>query len=258
MVYGVETCEDTAITRDRLRALEVPYRYVDLDTDPEATAWVRAQHDGARITPTLRLGPEPDPIVVAEPTIERLEALVAQGGHPVRPIRALELHGAAAERPLPVVTVTDAGGSPWRTDSSRAAWLVAFLHGPSCRVCEGWAHQVAARAASFEEVDARPVFVLPVAAADLGPWREELAGGPVVVSDPDGAWRTAVAERLAAPPQGVLLVVADRYLAPRGWLFDQDAGGLVSGDELVAWGRLLQAECPECGGEVDWPTPTAS
>ena len=36
LIYGTATCEDTAVTRSRLRALGVPYREIDVDLDSRA------------------------------------------------------------------------------------------------------------------------------------------------------------------------------------------------------------------------------
>lgn len=209
------------------------------------------------MTPTVRLGEGPGAVVTAEPTIERLETLLRESGRSVRPIRARELHGAAADRPLPILTLATPDDPAWRLETlgARVAPLLCFLHGPGCLVCEGWAHQLDAHAAELAELDARAVYVLPARLEAAATWRDALRPGAVVVSDPASAWRAAVAGRLEAGGAGVLLVVADRYRASRAWLADDDAGGFVGSDELLAWARLLLAECPECGGEVAWPEP---
>ncbi|MGH2468126.1 MAG: hypothetical protein ACRDGL_10425, partial [Candidatus Limnocylindrales bacterium] len=190
--------------------------------DRAASDWVRAQHGGARVTPTVRLGEGPGALVTAEPTTERLETLLVESGRPVRPIRARELHGAAADRPLPLLTLATPDDPAWRPEAlgARIVPLLCFLHGPACLVCEGWAHQLDARAPELGDLDARAVYILPAGPEAAATWRDALATGAVVVSDPEGAWRAAVAGRVGADASGVLLVVADRYRAPRAWLAD--------------------------------------
>lgn len=229
---------------------------------------MKAQHGGARVTPTLRLGEGPSATVAAEPTMEQLEALLSGAGYHVRPIRAAELHGRAAERPLPwpPVELRTPDDRAWAPEAlgPRISPLLCFLHAPSCLTCQGWARQVQARALELEERDARPVFVLPAHPAALRSWLEAVGPQALLVGDPVSAWREAVVGRLAEETAStvavgtgerpdVLLVVADRYRAPRAWLADREAGGLVAAEELVAWAGLLLAECPECGGEVGWP-----
>jgi glutaredoxin len=39
-VYGADWCEDTQATREDLDELGVPYRYIEVDHDPQAKEWV--------------------------------------------------------------------------------------------------------------------------------------------------------------------------------------------------------------------------
>jgi glutaredoxin len=59
-VYGVDTCEDTVRTRERLAELELDYEYLNLDRDPAADQKVKDANGGKRKTPmvVLRAGAE--------------------------------------------------------------------------------------------------------------------------------------------------------------------------------------------------------
>lgn len=52
-VYGADWCEDTRQTREYLDGLGVQYRYVDIDGDEEAAAWVREHNGGKERKPTV-------------------------------------------------------------------------------------------------------------------------------------------------------------------------------------------------------------
>jgi mycoredoxin len=52
-VYGADWCEDTRRARAFLDGLGVQYRYVDIEQDEEAAAWVREQNGGKERKPTV-------------------------------------------------------------------------------------------------------------------------------------------------------------------------------------------------------------
>lgn len=76
-VYGADWCEDTTRTREQLDGLGVPYEYVDVEQDAAANAWITAQNNGKRKTPTVDLGGGK---VLIEPTNEEMEAALRASG----------------------------------------------------------------------------------------------------------------------------------------------------------------------------------
>lgn len=75
-MYGATDCEDTAHVFARLTALGIPFRYVNIDHDPEAERFVIFINNGFRSTPTLVIGEGKWKTVVTEPTDEHIEELV--------------------------------------------------------------------------------------------------------------------------------------------------------------------------------------
>lgn len=53
VVYGTSWCPDVRRSRALLDGVGVPYRYVDLDRDAAATAYVRELQEGRRRIPTV-------------------------------------------------------------------------------------------------------------------------------------------------------------------------------------------------------------
>lgn len=78
-VYGAADCEDTAASRELLDERQVPYKYVDLDLDLDAAAWVRAHNGGPRSTPTITFGDGNR--VLVEPTDDELLAALHDTGY---------------------------------------------------------------------------------------------------------------------------------------------------------------------------------
>jgi glutaredoxin len=68
-VYGTETCPDTQAVKNHLDSLGVQFRYKDVETDPQAEAWMKAQNDGQRKMPTVDV----DGIVLSVPAEPELE-----------------------------------------------------------------------------------------------------------------------------------------------------------------------------------------
>jgi glutaredoxin len=68
-VYGASWCEDTQATLKDLKDLGVRYDYVEVERDPAALAWVKAQNGGKRKTPTLDIAGQ----VLVEPDRSALE-----------------------------------------------------------------------------------------------------------------------------------------------------------------------------------------
>ena len=75
-VYGAQWCHDTHRTRKQLNELGVDYKYVDIDDDPAAEAWITGQNNGKRVTPTVVL----DDVMLFEPSNEEMEAALRAEG----------------------------------------------------------------------------------------------------------------------------------------------------------------------------------
>jgi len=52
-VYGADWCGMTRRTLSYLDELGVDYEYINVDNDPEASAWVKQQNDGKEKKPTV-------------------------------------------------------------------------------------------------------------------------------------------------------------------------------------------------------------
>ncbi|HEU4674262.1 MAG TPA: glutaredoxin family protein [Candidatus Limnocylindrales bacterium] len=254
-VYGAATCEDTAITRSRLEALGVPYRYVDIDEDPAGAAEA-TRLSGRRVTPTIVR--EAAGVVAdhdAEPSIERVDAFARAAGASVEPPGGEQLHGAVISRAVPIRTLEAAGGGTFSLAERRGRRAAAlfFGHPVDCLACFGYAKQLARQAADLDEVDADPIVVVPGGVAEAAGWLHELPAGTVTLADPDGAWRREVGQAIDRPADGVLLVLVDRFAAPRVAAAAAEAGGLVAPAEATSWLRFVALDCPECSGEIAWP-----
>ena len=252
VVYGARTCEDTAITRCRLQALGVPYRELDVDEDPAALARVVAL-EGRRVTPTVVFGD--GRTVTVEPPIEQLDELVRADGRSVAPPSVIEIQGPIADRPIPFRTLPLARGGElsleaWR---GRHAAAVLFTHDAACQACHGYAKQLARQAGRMLEADALPLVVVRDAPEAARHWAAELPEGTWLLADPAGVWTHAVQELFGADAGDVLLLMLDRFAAPRAVSVAAEAGGLAGPAAATDWLRFLALECPECGNDVRGP-----
>lgn len=256
-VLGSRTCEDTAITRSRLRALGVAFADVDVDDEPAAATRVAELNGGRRITPTVVFGHGRS--VVAEPTLERLGELLVASGHPHEPPTATEFHGDAVTRPIPLRRVVTIDDTAFSLGALRGRRQVALLlaHGADCLACFGYARQLAAQGPALEDADATPVVVVSGSAGEAATWREGVGESALLVGDPDGRWKAAVAAAIGRSPTDALLLVLDRYLAPRAGSFAPEAGGLIAPSEVVEWLRFVALDCPECSTELGWAVEEA-
>lgn len=253
-VYGSSTCEDSAIAVSRLRVLGVPFDEVDIDRDGAAEQRVIELNGGARITPTIVFEPTGD--AVAEPTLEDLGARLAATGHDVRSARAIDYHGELVTRSLPVRRLPTADGGDFSLGRLRGRRQAALFlaHDAACLVCHGYARQLARREAEFAEVDGTPIIVVDADPAQVAPWRDGIAPGIAIVADAGGGWKSAIASLLDLDPADAILVMLDRFGAPRAGSAGADAGALIDPLEAIDWLRYLALECPECSGEIAWPS----
>ncbi len=86
-LYGTRWCGDCHRSRRLLDRLGVSYEYVDLNADPDAADWVRANSRGYASVPTILLGAD-GPILV-EPSDRELHAALSAAG-----FLAVEAEGA--------------------------------------------------------------------------------------------------------------------------------------------------------------------
>ena len=75
-VYGADWCGYTIAARELLDAEGVPYRYVNVEQDPDASEWVKAQNGGQEIKPTLLI----DGDVLSAPEADVLDRELRQRG----------------------------------------------------------------------------------------------------------------------------------------------------------------------------------
>ena len=69
VVYGADWCHVTQETLAFLDDLGVDYEYVNIEQDPDASAWVKEQNGGMEVKPTLKLGDD----VLTAPSADVLE-----------------------------------------------------------------------------------------------------------------------------------------------------------------------------------------
>lgn len=254
-VLGSTTCEDTALVTSRLRVLGVPFLDIDVDTNPTMAQRLLSLNHGDRVTPTVIVGD--DTAVQAEPTLEVLGELLSAAGHAVVPPRAIDYHGELTTRSIPVRHLDAVGGGSFSLKQFRGRQQVALFlaHGADCLVCFGYARQHAGRREAFAEVDGVPLIVV---SDDLGAataWRHGIDEAVTMLVDPGGAWKRAVATYVGSEAGGAMLLLLDRFGAPRAGSMAAEAGGLIDPSEAAEWLRFLALECPECSGELPWPPP---
>jgi hypothetical protein len=78
-LHGSQTCEDTALVRDRLRAWGIPFAACDREDDSRVNEVLEKWNHGNLVTPTLMLGD--DQVVFSEPWLEELESKLRAAGY---------------------------------------------------------------------------------------------------------------------------------------------------------------------------------
>ncbi len=251
-VLGARSCEDTAIVRSRLDALGVAYGYRNVDDEPAALDRVRAHNGGHRITPTVVAGA----VAIAEPTLERLGELVsATGAHAVVP-EPTQLHGDITASPIPWRARPADTGTPFVLGSLRGhSQVCLFLaHGVDCLACFGYARQLAGHSEALGPAETTLVIAVAAAPHRLTDWRHGLPPEAVLLADADRALGEPIASHLGIDPAAVSLLLLDRFLAPRVQASAEEAGGLPDPSAAISWLEYLTLECPECSGELPWPS----
>ncbi len=76
VVYGTRWCAATQMVRRYLERMRLPYRYVDLETDPQAARQLRWWTGGYVSHPTVYIGGE----VLVEPTMGELQWALSRSG----------------------------------------------------------------------------------------------------------------------------------------------------------------------------------
>lgn len=82
-IYGATDCDDTQRTRERLQALGIPFREVNIDHHPEAERFVVFINGGFRSTPTVVVGEGKRRLLVTEPSDEEIDAFAHEAGYAV-------------------------------------------------------------------------------------------------------------------------------------------------------------------------------
>lgn len=242
VVYGAPTCEDTALVRSRLAALEIAYRYVDVSADSLAAAYVERLNKGLRITPTLVLGAGQK--VLAEPALAELDRVLQEAGHRVAAPLMIRYEATPFGAPLPDFALPSAAGD-FHLSALRGQTksVLFFAHGADCLACLGYARQLAGQRTRLAEAEARAVFIVQGMVAPL--WREEITGGYPLLFDSDSAVKRRIAETVEAKPEHTLLLIIDAYTTPRFGATAVEAGGLIAPHEAASLLSFLDRERPE-------------
>jgi glutaredoxin len=69
-VFGADWCPSTQSVLFHLKKIRVPLEYINLETDPASSEWVKQQNQGKELKPTIVIGDR----ILAEPTNQELDA----------------------------------------------------------------------------------------------------------------------------------------------------------------------------------------
>ena len=240
-VHGRPTCEDTALARERLKALNIAFAETDVDTHPGAAAIAERFNAGHRVTPTIVFGDEA--IVVSEPTLKTLDATLRRAGHAVNFAHMWQFGPPISERAAPGFDLPSPEGRRVSLDAyrQRQALIVAVACLPLSDAALSGLHtlnNVYAALTVHHAADALAVIAGRV--EDVRGWRGRIGAHLPVLVDAAGlvaARYGSLHERLDL--HGVF--VLDRYGAPRA------AGPLapLQVTEAVAWIEFIECECDE-------------
>lgn len=230
-LYGSYTCEDTAVTRDRLRTLRVAFKESMLEDDAQVSAILGKHNNGMPVTPTLVFGAEK--IVIAEPTFEQLEDALTKAGYTFEARRAQSLSAKKSVPDLTALPTFNAGLGNNRFSQS----VVLFAHTSNCRVCQGYAKQIAAQLQKMREQDADLRIILQADLKSAEQWSKTFAPGVAVIADADATAKREYADFLPDSMDvrlgGTWFVILDNKENPRIGQYSPDAGGLISPTEII-------------------------
>jgi glutaredoxin len=71
-VYGADWCSMTTRSITFLEDSDVEFEYIDVEEDPEASEWVKAQNNGKEKKPTIDVDGE----ILSEPSNSELRAVL--------------------------------------------------------------------------------------------------------------------------------------------------------------------------------------
>lgn len=233
-LYGSHTCEDTAITRDRLSALGIRFIERDKEDDASVAALLEKHNAGMQRTPTLVIGD--DEIIIAEPTMEQLEDSLIQAGYI---FDAPGLRRFDSKQYLPEYSAL-AAIPPAASGVKASQALYFFAHTEACRVCQGYAKQIATQNNQLAQQNIRLQIVLHANLDQAKKWAKEFAANAVVLIDGDGEFKRQAANRFPDTwdirTGGVWLMLVDAQDDTiRAGAYAADAGGLVAPGEIVRW-----------------------
>ncbi len=248
ITYGSHACEDTALARDRLKSLNVPFVAHDYEDDAYVADRIEAYNHGDLRTPTIVFGE--DKFVLTEPSVQELEETVAKAGYQIHPPTGVKFDPSLSNRPAPDFKLPSANGMPFELHQLRGSRraVLFFGHDHRCLICRGFAKQLAARVRDYEEMQAKAIVVLRDNREEAHVWAEEFAPGLTVLADADEFVKLQYVDyfrMLHATREGTLLLVLDLFTAPRVGAYAPDAGGLLSPQEIGNWLQLLDFECDE-------------
>ncbi len=233
LVLGATYCEDTAVTRSRLRALGIPFLERDIDVDDEAAARLREIHNGAIRTPTLVFGGGAR--ILAEPSLTDLDEALKEAGYGFEPPVLVDLRAAPPQDlellELPAVPRGTVSGE--RLCGHRS--LLFLGHGAGCLACWGYAKRLALLRKPLARLKARPASVVTDHLEAVAGWCREIPQGAIVLADPEGSWKRSAAAVLDRDLDEVMLLVLGEDGRPLAGSFGLEAGELVSPRDAAGW-----------------------
>jgi peroxiredoxin len=244
-LYGSATCEDTALIRDHLRALGIPFSAHNREDDPRVNDILARWNNGRLVTPTLVFGKGDKSI--AEPALEDLDAALCAAGYEFQAPRAVEIRDSRRNERMPNFTLPATNGESITLFKLRGRKrpVLYFAHAAAERVCQGYARQLTNHRELFDEYNALPLLILPDDLETARVWAHEFGRGYPALSDPGGRVKQQYAHALGVEPSNVLLAILDSFCAPRALSDAPEAGGLTNPGEITGWLRLMDCECDE-------------
>ena len=79
LVYGSSTSESTALVRNHLNELSIPFVEINIDEDEAAARYVEYINHGVKVTPTIVFGDED--FIIVEPERNELHQALKRAGY---------------------------------------------------------------------------------------------------------------------------------------------------------------------------------